>query len=288
MSGENATTGPVNGTNGTNGASERPHRLSGRAMRRPRALLLDFGGVLVETSRRPGWSAALAKEVHALLSRAGCHDLDAAAVETDIKAGAAADKCWKDAMSRPYAPAEMTHTGFWGDYVAADWPAAARQLVVAHATPLCKRMGELRQDRRTRPGIPELLDGAAALGVPCGIVSNALSGAVHRDYTEATGLAGKLAIEVYSDEAGVRKPNPEMIWIATRALGVEPEDAWYVGDNFDRDVVCGHRAGVGGNLLMVAKGTYDVPYEVRYRPDAVVDDGHGLLDLLTTAAEGDA
>ncbi|MQY07683.1 HAD family hydrolase [Actinomadura macrotermitis] len=262
-------------------------RLSGRALRLPRALLLDFGGVLVETGMRPGWCAELAKEVHALLTRAGCRELDAAAVEIDIRAGAAADKCWKDAMSRPYAPPEMTHTGFWGDYVAADWPASARQLVIAHATPLCKRMGELRQDRRTRPGIPELLDGAAALGIPCGVVSNALSGAVHRDYTAATGLAGRLALEVYSDEAGVRKPNPEMIRIATRALGVRPGDVWYVGDNFDRDVLCGHRAGVGGNVLMVAEDTYDIPYETRCLPDAVVDDGHGLLALLNDAAEGE-
>ncbi|MEV4004384.1 HAD family hydrolase [Actinomadura sp. NPDC049753] len=256
-------------------------------LRRPRALLLDFGGVLVETSRRDGWQAALAKEVHALLTGAGSRELDAAAIETDIRAGAAADKCWKDAMSRPYAPREMTHAAFWGDYVAADWPAPARQLVVAHATPLCKRMGELRQDRRTRPGIPELLDAAAGFGIPCAVVSNALSGAVHRDYTASTGLAGRLALEVYSDEVGIRKPNPEMIWIATRALGVEPPDAWYVGDNFDRDVLCGHRAGVGGNVLMVAKGTHDVPYEVRCRPDAVVDDGHGLLDLLTATTEGE-
>ena len=259
-----------------------------RPLRRPRALLLDFGGVLAETSRREGWTAALAKEVHAALARAGCRDLDVAEVETDIKAGVAADKCRKDAMSRPYAPPEMTHAAFWGDYVAADWPAPARQLVVAHATPLCKRMGELRRDRRVRPGIPELLDAADGYGVPCAVVSNALSGAVHRDFTAATGLAAKLAFEVYSDEVGVRKPNPEMIWIATRALGIEPEDAWYAGDNFDRDVVCGHRAGVGGNVLMVAKGTYDVPYEVRFRPDAVVDDGHGLLELLTNAMEGHA
>lgn len=255
---------------------------------RPRALLLDFGGVLVETTGRPQWTAALAKEVHALLTAAGRHDVSVADVETDIKAGAAADKCWKDAMSRPAAPAEMTHAEFWGEYVAADWPAPARQLVVAHATPLCKRMGELRQERRTRPGIPELLDAAAGLGVPCAVVSNALSGAVHRDYTAATGLAGKLAFEVYSDEVGVRKPNPEMIWIATRALGIGPQEAWYVGDKFDRDVVCGRRAGVGATVLMVAGGTHKVPYEVRDRPDAVVDDGHGLLDLLMNAAGGEA
>jgi HAD superfamily hydrolase (TIGR01549 family) len=260
----------------------------------PRALLLDFGGVLVETIKRPQWAAALAKEVHALLTGAGQDGLDITEVEADIKAGAAADRCWKDAMSRPYAPAEMTHAGFWGDYVAADWPAPARQLVVAHASPLCERMGELRQERRTRPGIPELLDAAAGMRIPCAVVSNALSGAVHRAYTAANGLAAKLALEVYSDEARVRKPNPELIWIATRALGIRPEEAWYVGDTFDRDVVCGRRAGAGATILMLAEGTGRVPYEVRGRPDAVVDDGHGLLGLLVNAvntvntAKGDA
>ena len=50
-----------------------------------------------------------------------------------------------------------------------------------------------------------------------------------------------------------------MIHLAARALGVTPADAWYVGDNFDRDVLCGRRAGVGGNILMEAKGTWDLP-----------------------------
>ncbi|RFU42575.1 HAD family hydrolase [Actinomadura logoneensis] len=264
-----------------------PAPASAAGLTRPDAILLDFGGVLVETRTRPGWTAVLAKEVHALLVRGGAHALSVGDVEADIKAGAAGDKSWKNAMSRPFAPVEMTHVQFWRDYVAADWPAPARQAVVAHATPLCKRMGEVRQERIIRPGIPELLDAAAGMGVPCAVVSNALSGAVHRDFTAATGLADKLALEVYSDEAGVRKPNPEMIWIATRALDVRPERVWYVGDNFDRDVLCGHRAGVGATVLMVAKGTYDVPFEIRNRPDAVVDDGHGLLALLTDAPEGD-
>jgi hypothetical protein len=50
-------------------------------------------------------------------------------------------------MSRPHAPAELTHREFWRDFVAADWPAQARELVSIEATPLCKLMGELRQDR---------------------------------------------------------------------------------------------------------------------------------------------
>lgn len=246
-----------------------------------KALLLDFGGVLVQTVKRPTWAAELAKDVHARLVNAGFDGLSAREVELDLRAGVAADRCWKDAMSRPFAPKEMTHRRFWGDFVAADWPPAPRELVMAEATALCKLMGELRQDREVRPGITELLAACRTSGIVVGVVSNALSGAVHRDFMTAHGL--EVAVQVYSDEVGVRKPNPEMIWIATRALGVEPAQAWYVGDNYDRDVVCGARAGVGATILMRSKSTDRVPYEVRQRPDAVVDDGFGLMTLLEEA-----
>ncbi|MFG1678897.1 HAD family hydrolase [Nonomuraea sp. NPDC049269] len=243
-----------------------------------RALLLDFGGVLVEGVTRPSWAAELAGEVHRRLIGAGCTELGAADAEIDIRAGVAADKCWKDAMSRPRAPRELTHREFWSDFVAADWPEAARAVVTAEATALCKRMGELRQHCELRPGIPELLAACRARQVPVAVVSNARCGVVHRDFLAARGV--EVAQQVYSDEAGVRKPNPEMIWIATRALGVDPADAWYVGDNLDRDVVCGRRAGVGMTVLMTSKSTARIPYRVRQRPTAVVDDAFALMEKL--------
>jgi FMN phosphatase YigB (HAD superfamily) len=64
------------------------------------------------------------------------------------------------------------------------------------------------------------------------------------------------------------------------AAGADPADVWYVGDNHDRDVVCGARAGVGATVLMVSRSTAKTPYTVRQRPDATVDDPHGLLTLL--------
>ncbi|MEV0587494.1 HAD family hydrolase [Nonomuraea sp. NPDC050310] len=243
-----------------------------------KALLLDFGGVLVEGAKRPSWPAELAKEVHGRLARAGCLDLDVAEVELDIRAGADADRYWKDAMSRLAAPAEMTHRQFWGDYVAADWPAAARELVLAEASALCRLMGELRQERRLRPGVRELL---AACEVPVAVVSNALCGAVHRDFVARQELP--VALQVYSDEVGVRKPNPEMIWIATRALGVDPADVWYVGDNFDRDALCGVRAGVGTTVIVRSSSTDKIPYRVRQRPSAVVDDIPALIALMSAS-----
>ncbi|SEM28758.1 HAD family hydrolase [Nonomuraea pusilla] len=249
-------------------------------MIRPKALLLDFGGVIVETARRPSWAAELAAEVHELLVRAGCDGLGVEDVESDILAGARADSYWKDSTSRQFDPEEMTHRRFWADFVATDWPAQARALVGVEATPLCRRMGELRSGRKTRDGMEELLAACWERGVRPAIVSNALCGAVHRDYLTETGLDRLFAAQVYSDEAGVRKPNPEMIWLACRALGVDPADVWYVGDNYDRDVVCGARAGAGATVLMVSRSTDEIPYRVRQTPQATVEDPRGLLNLL--------
>lgn len=249
----------------------------------PRALLLDFGGVVVQTTSRPSWRTELAQEVHRQLLVAGCTTLSMDDVLTDIEAGRAADSAWKNAMSRPRRPTEMTHRRFWGDFVAADWPDAARQVVLTHATSLCHLMGVLRSDRSVRPGMDELLTAAADACVPVGIVSNALCGAVHRDFLTDIGWAKRFVLQLYSDEAGVRKPNPEMIESACRALGVPPEAAWYVGDNYDRDVVCGRRAGAGGVVLMQSRSTDRIPYRVRDAPDAVVPDPDGLLQLFAAA-----
>ncbi len=251
----------------------------------PKALLLDFGGVVIETTSQPGWIDTMAAEIHEDLVAAGCTELSEEDIRVDIDAGRRADSLWKNAMSRPPAPIEMTHRRFWSDFVAADWPAAARELVTAHATPLAHRMGMLRSSREVRPGMKELLAVASEARIPVGIVSNALCGQVHRDFLAGIGWDSAFALEVYSDEVGIRKPNPEIIAIAARALGVDVGETWYVGDNFDRDVVCGRRAGAGRVILMEARSTYKRPYVVRDQPDVIVADPTGLLDELRRALD---
>ena len=53
------------------------------------------------------------------------------------------------------------------------------------------------------------------------------------------GVGGLFAVQIYSDEAGIRKPNPEMIWRAARDLGVPVDRCWFVGDSRQRDIVSG-------------------------------------------------
>jgi HAD superfamily hydrolase (TIGR01549 family) len=232
-----------------------------------RALLLDFGGVLAEVDSRAGWPAELARTVRERLGPDAPATLDA-----DLAAGVAAYGRWGDAMSRPWAPRELTHERFWTDFVAADWPAPARDTVAQHATELCHRLGRLRHAFSLRPGVPELLAAAAGQGIALAVVSNTLCGAVHREFVAAAGLTGHFAVQVYSDEVGVRKPNPELIRRAAGAVGVPVQDAWYVGDTWSRDVLCGRRAGVGCTVLMRSTRTdTDLAYP-RPEPDLVVAD----------------
>lgn len=261
------------------------HKVSGRRLDAPKALLLDFGGVVADVSRVTGWEMHLARTVRDRLTANGIppEPVSLTAIESDIRAGCTADSHWKNAMSRPYAPPELTYQEFWGDFVSADWPQAARKVVVSEAHELCRLMGHMRSNRQIRIGLIDLLDKADAANISVGIVSNALCGQVHVEFLEQHGLTGRFAVTIHSDAAHVRKPNPEMILLATRQLAVNASDAWYVGDNFDRDVLCGARAGIGGNILMEAAQTYDMPYDLSLLPDAIVADPIELLALLSTA-----
>jgi N-acetyl-D-muramate 6-phosphate phosphatase len=269
-------------------ADDRQTVHDGRMPSVPRALLLDFGGVIVDGEHRPGWQDILAATIHTLLRSRLPSAPPITTVTADLLAGTTAYGRWCDAMCRPYAPTELSHEQFWSDYVASDWPAAAREIVLGHAPTLCHRLGEVYHSWQVRPGMADLLAEASRAGTLLAVVSNTLYGSAHRDFLERAGLADRFSVQLYSDEVGVRKPNPELILRATGALGVQPEQAWFVGDTLSRDVLCGRRARVGMTILMRSSRTeYDLLAPAA-RPDYVVTDAYELRALLGREAAGAA
>jgi FMN phosphatase YigB (HAD superfamily) len=128
-------------------------------------------------------------------------------------------------------------------------------------------------------GIREALAAASGAGIPLAVVSNTLSGAAHRDFLAKVGMSEIFGSQVYSDEAGVRKPNPQMIWNATDELGVPPETCWFVGDTPRRDILCARRADVAKAILMRSPRTDTSPGPWP-TPDETIADGYELRDLL--------
>jgi putative hydrolase of the HAD superfamily len=83
-----------------------------------------------------------------------------------------------------------------------------------------------------------LLDSLRSRGLKTGLVANSWPDPARllRADVEAFGLAEQLDVIVFSEEVGFRKPQPEIFLYALEQLGVEPENAMFVGDRLDTDV----------------------------------------------------
>ncbi|MFP7761966.1 HAD family hydrolase [Marisediminicola sp. LYQ85] len=250
-----------------------------RLARRPDALLLDFGGVLFQTTKRPTGRRDAAELLHAELAAVG-HDVSSAELHRALDAGLRALKDWKNSAGRRREPVELAPREIWTDFLASDLPDAVRATLAADAAGLLDRITPVLSDHEVRPGVVELLECAAELSIPVGIVSNAHSGRAHRALLERHGLSSHIGVQIYSDEVGMRKPHPGMVQLAATALGTTAERCWFVGDTVDRDVVAGRRASVGAVVLTRSQHTDEPPYSVDASADAVFATPLELVPVL--------
>lgn len=248
---------------------------------RPNGLLLDFGGVIVESTYNDDWHLKVADELEKIFGDelASC-GIDRQRLEIDVFASETSVKLLRNAQARPLYSRDLSHTEYVLDYLGADWPASLHPKLAQHADRICYLIASLTENRVMRPGTVELLEWCKERTIPVGIVSNALSGQVHRDWLKDAGILGYFTAEVYSDEVGVRKPDPRLVWIGAERIGVPVEECWYVGDHLDRDVLCGNRAGAGASVLMPAPNAAKRPFKVYATPDVTVADPAGLLEVL--------
>ena len=102
---------------------------------------------------------------------------------------------------------------------------------------------------RTAPGCVDGLRTLQSTGVRLGIVSNA-DGLIQQRLQEheicqvGAGPGVKVDCVIDSGAVGVSKPDPKIFQLALDAMGVEAEDAWYVGDMPGFDVAGARAAGL--------------------------------------------
>ncbi len=102
------------------------------------------------------------------------------------------------------------------------------------------------------PDVLPLLQDLNAAGVPWGIVTNGPSSGQHMTI-RSRGLEGLTGCVIVSEEAGFRKPAPEVFRAALDCLGLPPgRDVLFVGDDVAADMV--GAKGVGLSTAWVANG----------------------------------
>jgi FMN phosphatase YigB (HAD superfamily) len=95
-------------------------------------------------------------------------------------------------------------------------------------------------------GVIETLEAVRQAGWRTGLISNtgATSGPAMRPVLTGYGVMPLLDVAVFSDEAGESKPVPGIFRRTLAGLGVEPEEALFVGDTPELDVVGPQRVGM--------------------------------------------
>jgi len=128
-------------------------------------------------------------------------------------------------------------------------------------------------DVGARPALERL----RAHGVLLAIVSNTMRtpGATLRKLLDRVGLLACFAHTTFSDEVGMRKPDPAIFALALRALEVEPAAAVHVGDDPILDVQGARGAGLRVVQVASAAAAPSVP-----APDAVVPSLATLPDAI--------
>lgn len=147
-------------------------------------------------------------------------------------------------------------------------------------------------DAYSRPALlvpPAVDDGALKAlsvlreeGYTLAVVSNTMRtpGATLRKILEGFGLLRCFAHTVFSDEVGVRKPDPAIFLGALQAVGGDPSTAIHVGDDGMLDV--GGARAAGMRVIQVTSASLKALGG--RRPDAVIPSLIGLPDAVARLA----
>lgn len=240
-------------------------------MPEPRAICFDVGYTLLKHS--PAGDAIFTT----VLAEAG-HQLSAeeVAVAFGASRGLVAQALRE---GREFEASMEQASAFWSEY----FQAALRLTNVPgdlHAD-IADRVCEIAWSPASWHAFPDVLpvlDDLRARGIKMAIVSNFVDTlAAVCDQHELTPY---FEVIVASVEAGAQKPDSRIFMRALRRLGVRPDEAWHIGDNYWADVLGARAAGLTPVLLDRA-GSVPNPDCLRIeRLDELAD----LIDRQTAAA----
>jgi putative hydrolase of the HAD superfamily len=207
-------------------------------VKRPRGILLDYGGTLVEEL---GFDVRAA---HAWMLTQAAHVPAEVTLEEVV-----------ERAKRVVAPLSRRREELG---IEIPWLPLTRLVYdrfgVRFDVPLAElEVGFWDASVRTRamPGAREALDRIHAIGIPMAVLSNAMftSNTIRHDL-DKHGLADHLAFVMVSSDYVVRKPSHLGCEIAAVRLGVAPSDLWFAGDRLDTDVTAARAAGMQTVWLM--------------------------------------
>lgn len=126
------------------------------------------------------------------------------------------------------------------------------------------------------PGAIELLDSLKARGMRLALITNGAADSQRRS-VRRFGLEAYFDCIVIEGEFGCGKPDERVFRHALASCGVEPVDAWMVGDDLEADIASPHRLGM--HTVWVDAESRGLPAGASPRPHRVIRTIGELLDV---------
>jgi len=233
------------------------------------AIFLDVGNTLRIVLEEPEFQQQAMRELMTLVGATESQEEFFEKVETRWKAYRKASKA-----SLLEAPEEV----LWTKHLLPDYP--AEKIAPLHGK--LTRLWRDRDGRRVpRADAKETIIELHKRGYLLGIIANTITETEIPDWMEADGVTQYFKTVILSSKVGIRKPNPEIYWMAAREIGVEPAKCAYLGDNPVRDVEGTRAAGFGMMILFEEPATLaKEPPTGEYIPDYTIKETIQLLDIF--------
>lgn len=191
----------------------------GRGM--PKAVLFDLDGTLVDSA------ADLAVSINKVLASRSLGPLSIGSVRGMIGHGI------RTLVARAHQ--------------ACDMPLGEVQLDQATSSMHAVYATRLVQQTSLMPGAVTAIDAAKSLGISMALVTNKPE-RFAREIVKHFGLLERFAVIIGGDTGMPRKPEPDMLLVAARELGVSPSGSLMVGDG-EADIAAANSAGMPSLLV---------------------------------------
>ncbi len=174
---------------------------------------------------------------------------------------------------------EASEKELWTKHMLPDFPSEK-------IGPLSGKLTRLWRDRDgrriPRPDVKEVIIELSRRGYILGLIANTITETEIPDWMEDDDVAKYFKSVILSSKVGIRKPDPEIYWLAANEVGVEPKYCAYVGDNPVRDVEGTRAAGYGMMILFEEPATLaKEPPTGEFIPDHSIKSCSELLDYFS-------
>lgn len=232
-------------------------------------IFFDVGNTLRIVVEDKDFSAAAEKEIMELVGTNESHDEFFEKLETNWNA-------YRKGVKKSLLDAgEME---LWSQHLL---PQYDHEKICAVAGRLTRLWRDHDGRRVARPDVKSTLIELDKRGYTMGIIANTITETEIPDWMIEDGVAHCFKAVILSSKVRLRKPDPEIYYLACRAIGKEPENCAYVGDNPIRDIQGTREAGFAKMVRIDEPDTIKKePQEIILQPDHIITKISDLLDIF--------